>query len=162
MQTYRGQSAGSGSGKCMTPEENREVMVGSLQKTSLQVGTFDLAAAAKVRHRPQKSWMDRVPSATGISAVRTKLGAGRSGGDAEFAGDFWKDAAEGRAINALMDDIVVGMWRTGGYTQLDPDAIPDTPPAAPSVGASALCLARTQGLEISWQQANPRTPGTGT
>ena len=60
-----------------------------------------------------------------------------------------------------MDDIIAGMWCTGGYTQLYPDAIPDTPSAAPDVGTSALHLARKRGWEISWQQANP-TPGTGT
>ncbi len=65
-------------------------------------------------------------------------------------------------INALMDDVVVGIWRTGGYTQFDPGAIPGKPPAAPDVGTSALRLARTQGWKISWQQANSKTPGTGT
>ena len=61
-----------------------------------------------------------------------------------------------------MDDIIAGMWRTGSHTQLDPDAIPDTPPAAPDVSTSALRLARTQGWKTSWQQANPKAPGTGT
>jgi hypothetical protein len=53
MQLYKDQSAGSGSGKCTTPEENREVMVESLRKTFSQVGTFDPAAVAKARQRPQ-------------------------------------------------------------------------------------------------------------
>ena len=50
-----------------------------------------------------------------------------------------------------MDDINTGMWRTGSYTQLNPDAIPDTPPAAPDVSTSALHLARKQGKKTSWQ-----------
>ena len=57
---------------------------------------------------------------------------------------------------------VVGMWRMGSYTQLDPDAILDSPAAAPDVSTSALHLARQQGRKISWQQANPKTPSTGT
>ena len=44
-----------------------------------------------------------------------------------------------------MDDIIAGMWRMGSYTQLDPDAIPDTPPAAPDASTSAFRLAGTQG-----------------
>ena len=80
-----------------------------------------------------------------ISAARTELGASRSWGDAECPGEFWKGVAEDKTINALMEDIVAGMWRTGSYNQLDPDAIPDTPPAAPDVSTSALHLARQQG-----------------
>ena len=53
-----------------------------------------------------------------------------------------------------MEDIVVGMWRTGSYNQLDPDAIPDTPPAAPDVKTSVLHLARQQGWKTSWQQGH--------
>jgi len=48
------QSAGSGSGKCTTPEENREVIVGSLRKTFSQVGTSGPTAVAKVYQRPQQ------------------------------------------------------------------------------------------------------------
>jgi hypothetical protein len=92
--------------------------------------------------------MDGVPSAAGISAARTKLGAGKSWGDAECPGGFCKGVVEDRAINALMGDIIVGMWRTGGYTQLDPEAIPDTPPAAPGVGMSVPRLARGQEWKI--------------
>ena len=44
-----------------------------------------------------------------------------------------------------MGDIVADMWRTEGRNQLDPGAIPDTPPAAPDVSTSALHLARQQG-----------------
>ena len=46
MQLYKDQSAGSGSGKCTAPEENREVMVESLRKVFSQVGTSGPAAAA--------------------------------------------------------------------------------------------------------------------
>ena len=38
MQLYTDQSAENGSGKCTTPEENREVMVESLRKTFSQAG----------------------------------------------------------------------------------------------------------------------------
>ena len=89
IQLYKDRSVGSGSEECTTPEENREVMVESLRKTFSQVGTFDPAAVAKVRQRPQQSWMDRAPSAAGIPAARSKLGAGKSGGHAEFPGEFW-------------------------------------------------------------------------
>ena len=84
------------------PEENREVMVESLRKTFLQVGTFDSAAANKLRQRPQQPLMGRVPSAAEISAARTKPGAGKSAGDVECPGEFWKGAAEYRTINALI------------------------------------------------------------
>jgi len=59
MQLYKDQSAGSGSGICTAPEENRGVMVGSLRKTFSQAGTPDPTAVAKVRQRPQQPWMDR-------------------------------------------------------------------------------------------------------
>ena len=45
--------------------------------------------------------------------------------DAECPGEFCKGAAEDGTISALIDGIIVGMWRTGSYTQLDPDAILD-------------------------------------
>ena len=64
---------------------------------------------------------------------------------------FWKGAAEDGTINALLDDTTVDMWRTGSYTQLDPDAILDWPQAPPDVGTSALHLARKQGKKTSWQ-----------
>ena len=88
MQLYKDQSAGNGSEKCTTPEENRELMVDSIRKTFSQVGTFHPTGVAEVRERPQQPWMDRVPSAAEISAARTKLGAGKSGGDAECPGEF--------------------------------------------------------------------------
>ena len=56
-----------------------------------------------------------------------------------------------------MDDIIVGMWRTGCYTQLDPDAIPDTPPAAPDVSTSTLYLARQQ-VENQLAASEPQDP----
>ena len=71
-------------------------------------------------------------------------------------------AAEDKTISALIDGIIVGMWRTGSYTQLDPGAIPDTPPAVPDVSTPALYPPRQQGRKISWQLASPKTPGTGT
>ena len=94
--------------------------------------------------------MGRVPSAAGFSAARTKLGAGKSGGDSECPGEFWEGAAVDRAINALVGDIIAGMWRTGGYSRLDPDDIPDTPLTAHDVSTPALHLARRQGWKISW------------
>ena len=54
-------------------------------------------------------------------------------------------AAQDRAILALMDGIIVGMWRTVGYTQLDPGAILDTPPAALDADTSTPHLARQKG-----------------
>ena len=106
--------------------------------------------------------MGRVPSAAEIPVVGAKLGTGKSGGDAECPGEFWRGTAEDRTTNALMGDIVAGMWRTGSCNWLDPGAIPDTPPAAPDVSTSAFRLARQQGLKISWQQASPKVPGTST
>ena len=120
-------------------------MVGSLRKTFPQAGTFNPEAVAKVRQRPQKPWMDRAPSAAEISAARASLGAGKSRGDAECPSEFWKGVAEDRSTNALMEGTTAGMWRTGGHTQLDPDSIPDTLPAAPDMSTPALHLARQQG-----------------
>ena len=59
MQLYKDQSAGSDSGICTAPEENRGVIVESLRKTFSQAGTSDPTAVAKVRQRPQQPRMDR-------------------------------------------------------------------------------------------------------
>ena len=75
VQLYKDQSAGSGSGKCTAPEENREVMVESLRKTFSRVGTFDPTAVVEVHQWPQKPWMDRVPSAAEISEARSLVPA---------------------------------------------------------------------------------------
>jgi len=162
MQPYRDQSAGSGSEKFTTPEENRKVMVESLRKAFSQVGTFDPTAVAKVRQRPQQPWMDRVPRQQrswrpGQSLVPESLEVVKSA-QASSGGVRKEDGA----ISTLMNGITAGMWRKGSYTQLNPDAIPDTPPAAPDVSTSALHLARQQGWKTSWQRASPKTPDTGT
>ena len=64
--------------------------------------------------------MDRFPSAAGISAARNKLGTGKSGSDTECPGKLWKAAAEDRATQNLVGNIVVDMWRKGGYNQPRP------------------------------------------
>ena len=88
MQLHKDQSAGSGSGKYTTPEENRELMVEPLRKTVPQVGTSDPSEVTKVRQRPQKPWIDRVPSAAEIAAARKNPGAAKFGGDKKCPGKF--------------------------------------------------------------------------
>ena len=63
VQLYKDRSAGSGRGKFTTPEENREMLAGSLQKAFSQVGTFDPTAVVKLRQRAQQLWIYKVPSA---------------------------------------------------------------------------------------------------
>jgi len=161
MALYEDQAAGSGP-KCDTPEGNSRVMVEELKKVFSQTGTFDPEAIRNVRQRPQQPWMDKVPTEFEVFAATAKLSNGKSGADAECPGEYWKALNGDAALSAFVNDLVVEMWRTGSYSALDPASIPDTPPAPPGVSESALKLAERQEWNISWQQVNPKRPGTGT
>ena len=161
MALYEDQAAGSGL-KCDTPEGNSRVMVEELKKVFSQTGTFDPQAILNVRQRPQQPWMDKVPTEFEVFAATAKLSNGKSGADAECPGEYWKALNGDAALSAFVNDLVVEMWRTGSYSALDPASIPDTPPAPPGVSESALKLAERQEWNISWQQVNPKRPGTGT
>ena len=161
MALYEDQAAGSGP-KCDTPEGNSRVMVEELKKVFSQTGTFEPEAIRNVRQRPQQPWMDKVPTEFEVLAATTKLSRGKSGGDVECPGEFWNALKGDADLRALVNDIVVEMWCTGSYGTLDPAAIPDTPPAPPDVSEPVLKLAERQEWKISWQQVNPKRPGTDT
>ena len=89
--------------------------------------------------------MDKVPTEFEVAQATGKLGNGKSGADAECPGEYWKALQGDEGLKDFVYELVVAMWKTGSYSNLDPTKIPDTPlVAALDVGESALKLAERQ------------------
>lgn len=150
------QSSGGAPDLCSTPDENAAVMVESLAKTFSQTGTFDPAAVDMVRLRGLRPWMDGAFTANELSAAVRKAQNGKSAGDARCPAEYYKALEADPATKVFLLEVVNSYWRTGGFP--GDGAVPDGPP--PDLAAPTIALAKANEWTISWQQANPKTPGT--
>ncbi len=142
---------------CDTPEENARVMVANLEQTFSRLGTFDQDAVNSVPLRAAKPWLDNPFTDNEISAAVRKLANGKSAGEAQCPVEYYKALEEDAGTKLYLREVVNAYWESGSFPT---DGVPNGPP--PNLAEPTMALAVKNGWSISFQQANPKRPGTAS